>query len=252
MHILYLDESGSVFDESQEYFVLAGVCAFERATHWIEQRLNAIAKQFESDDAHILELHGSPMRSGREGWKRFPVQVRMEAIKDALKDGIAVQPHVSVRLFGAVIKKASLNGESAVDHAFERISHRFDNFLQRCYRKHQDAQRGVILFDKSTAESRIQRLARQFKYVGHAGGKTRNFAEVPLFLDSRSSRLIQLADLVAFALFRHFEHGDTQFFDIIKHRFETDGGDENGLYFFPSLDQIIPRDSTYELEALLQ
>lgn len=50
------------------HFVLAGVCAFERATHWIEQKLNAIAERFDPLDGQPVEFYGSPMLSGREGW----------------------------------------------------------------------------------------------------------------------------------------------------------------------------------------
>jgi len=81
-----------------------------------------------------------------------------------------------------------------------------------------DTQRGLILFDESSTEQRIQTLAREFKYAGHSYGVTRNYAEVPVFLDSRASRLIQLADLIAYALFRHFEHGDSKYYQVIKIR----------------------------------
>ncbi|MGS0743761.1 DUF3800 domain-containing protein [Glaciimonas sp. GG7] len=33
MYLLYVDESGSASDASQEYFILAGVSVFERQTH---------------------------------------------------------------------------------------------------------------------------------------------------------------------------------------------------------------------------
>ena len=249
MHLLYLDESGSAVGSSQRYFVLAGVCAFERATHWIEQKLNAIAERFEPANGQSIELHGSPMRAGREGWKRFPLHDRLQAIKDALSVGVAEQPSISVRVFGAVVDKTSLNGCDAVDLAFEQLARRFDLFLQRCYRKRGDAQRGMILFDKSSTELRIQKLAREFKYTGHTYGKTRNYAEVPVFLDSRSSRLIQLADLVAFALFRCYEYSDPQFFDIIKHRFDSEGGSGHGLYVVPATGHPIASDASLEPAA---
>jgi hypothetical protein len=102
--------------------------------------------------------------------------------------------------------------------------------LQRQYAKHKDPQRGVILFDKSSTEQRIQTLAREFKHNGHTWGRTRNYAEVPLFLDSKASRLIQLADLVAFALFRFYEHNDDSFFQVIRGCFDSEGGVEHGLY----------------------
>lgn len=145
MHLLYLDESGSVTDPAQLYFVLAGVSVFERKTHWIEQKLNEIAAPFESGQPHLVELHGSPMRSGRDGWKAYPLAQRLQAIKDALQVGVADQSK-GVRLFGAVIKKSVLSGSDPVEHAFEQLSSRFDLFLKRLYAKHDDPQRGIMLF----------------------------------------------------------------------------------------------------------
>jgi hypothetical protein len=229
MHLLYLDESGSVADPNQQYFVLAGVAVFERKTHWIEQTLNQIAAKFEPNEPHLIELHGSPMRAGRDGWKARPLAQRLQAIKDALQVGVADQSQ-GVRLFGAVIKKSALAGADPVEHAFEQLSSRFDLFLKRLYAKHGDPQRGIILFDKSSTELRLQKLAREFKYVGHTWGRTQNYAEVPVFLDSKASRLIQLADLVAFALFRAYEANDCMFYDVIKNCFDSEGGVEHGLY----------------------
>lgn len=231
MHLLYLDESGSVADPSQRCFVLAGVAVFERLTHWVEQDLNTIAARFAPDEPHSRELHGSPMRSGREGWKVHPLPERLRAIQDAL--GVVKARHAKggVTLFGVVVRKAALSGQAdPVEYAFEQLSKRFDLFLQRLHQKHADTQRGLMLFDKSSTELRIQTLAREFKYLGHTWGRTRNYAEVPVFLDSKASRLIQLADLVAFALFRLHEHQDSSFYDVIKDCFDAEGGVEHGLH----------------------
>jgi hypothetical protein len=54
MHLLYLDESGSVADPNQNHFILAGLSVFERKTHWIEQELNNIAKRFDQDCPHTI------------------------------------------------------------------------------------------------------------------------------------------------------------------------------------------------------
>lgn len=230
MHLLYLDESGAVGDASQRHFVLAGVSVFERQTHWIEQELNKIAARFDPAAPHNVELHGAPMRGGRGVWRRFPVVDRVQAISDALAVGVVNQAPKNVRLFGAVIRKADLAGVDAVEHAFEHLSQRFDLFLGRLYKKFGDAQRGLIVFDKASTETRIQTLARDFKYNGHTLGRTRNYCEVPVFLDSRASRLIQLADLVSYSLFRHFEAGDSVLYDVIKNHFDHEGGIQHGLY----------------------
>jgi hypothetical protein len=57
----------------------------------------------------------------------------------------------------------------------------------------------------------------------------RNIAEVPLFVDSKASRLIQLADLIAFSMWRRYEYQDGRFFDPIIGRFDADGGVIHGL-----------------------
>lgn len=230
MYLLYLDDSGSVTDANQRYFVLAGVAVFERQAHWIEQELNKIALRFNKEAPYSVELHGSPMRSGQRSWRQYPPNDRWQAIKDALQVGVTQQLNRNVRLFGAVIKKSALTGADPVEHAFEQLASRFDQFLKRLYHKHNDAQRGLILLDKSSPELRIQALAREFKYEGSTWGRTKNYAEVPVFLDSMASRLIQLADLVAFALFRFHEHNDNTFYDVIKHCFDSEGGVEHGLY----------------------
>jgi hypothetical protein len=231
MNLLYLDESGAVADANQRYFVLAGVCINERGTHWVEQELEVIAARFSKHDPRSIELHGSAMRSGRGVWRQFKVSDRIAAIKDALRVGVVDQSN-RVRLFGAIIRKASLHGKDPVDVAFEQLSSRFDLYLTRLHRKHNDKQRGLIFFDEASTEKRIQALARDFKATGHSWGKSRNYAEVPVFLDSRASRLIQLADLVAFALFRFHEHNDNMFYNIIKLRFDSEGGVQHGLYVY--------------------
>jgi hypothetical protein len=170
------------------------------------------------------------MRSGRDGWKSFPLSDRLKAIKDALNIIHNEKPN-GIRLFGAVISKSSLAGEQdPVVLAFEQVASRFDMFLGRLFLKYSNPQRGIILFDKSSTEMRIQTLAKHFKYHGHTWGKTNNYAEVPVFLDSKASRLIQLADLVAFALYRYYEAKDNTFFDIIKGSFDQEGGVVHGLY----------------------
>jgi len=61
-------------------------------------------------------------------------------------------------------------------------------------------------------------------------GILRNLAEVPLFIDSKASRLIQLHDLIAYSSYRHYEHDDSQFYDIFKKKFDSEGGITHGLF----------------------
>jgi hypothetical protein len=82
--------------------------------------------------------------------------------------------------------------------------------------------RGMIVLDESAYETTLQRLATQFRSVGTRWGVLRNLAEVPLFVDSRSSRIIQLADHVAYAVFRAYEADDLTYLMPILHEFHAD------------------------------
>jgi hypothetical protein len=225
VYLLYVDESGLVTDSRQRHFVLAGVSVFERTPHWIEAELDAIAARFDAYEPKSIELHGSPMRTGAKRWRRVPFEDRDQAIKDALQ----VVASKNCRLFGAVLDKARFSGQDVTQVAFEQVSSRFDQYLGRLH-KQGDTQRGLILFDKCSVERRIQTMAREFKSTGHTFGRLRNLAEVPVFVDSEASRLIQLADLVAYALFRHHEFNDSIYFNVIQDSFDSDGGVVHGLY----------------------
>jgi Protein of unknown function (DUF3800) len=213
---------------SQAHIVLAGVSVFERQTFWIAQELDAIASRFNQADPLSVELHGSPMHGGRSEWRRFPVADRMRAISDAL--AVIARSHPSNTLFGAAIKKPISDPGAAIDIAFEQVCRMFDRYLKRLHRQGQ-THRGIIVFDKATYETEIQSLAIDFRQFGREWGVIHNLCEVPLFLDSRASRLVQVADLVSFALFRLHERKDSRFFDIIEHRFDMVAGKQRGLVY---------------------
>lgn len=235
MHLLYLDESGN--DPRLPWFVLAGVNVPERQTHWIEQDLNQVAGRFNRSNANEVELHGSPMHTGNGLWRRIERTQRTQAIADALALGVRDRYRYGVRLFAAAIKREHVPVDrQPIDVAFEQLCSRFDQMLSRLNRRPKHAsnpQRGLILFDKAANELTIQSVAREFKYSGHQWGRTRNYAEVPVFLNSESSRLIQLADLVAYAVYQHFAHGHSAYFQIISRCFDSDGLREHGLFTLP-------------------
>jgi hypothetical protein len=158
MHLLYADESGCISDPSQRYFVLAGISAFEREPHWIEQELEKIAARFDPCQPHSIELHGSPMRTGRSGWDRYPKADREQAMLDALKCGICDRHAQYVRLFGAVLEKRNFSGQDIAKIAFEQLSSRFDHFLGRLHNKNRDTQRGLILFDNHPPSNEFKHL----------------------------------------------------------------------------------------------
>lgn len=226
MHLLYIDESGDPHDPNLEWFVLAGYSIFERHTWHLAQELGRIAAEIEERVGQRVELHASELRSRRN----FPEYSREERDDLLLRSLQVVSDCHSVRVFVVAIQKGSLDLEDPLEYAIEQMAHRFDNSLRRFFLTRSDRQRGVIIFDNKPGQKDIQNRLDLYRTEGHAYGTLRNLAEVPFFLDSKASRLMQAADLVAYAAFRHYQSSDSRFWDVIKQRVDAADGVEHGLH----------------------
>ena len=233
MFILYIDGSGSVSNPNEKHFILAGVAVFERTIFHAIKALDDTVNSFElGQTSHEIELHGNPMLQGRtDPWRSVARPRRVEMMQEAL--GVLATAARSAKAFGVVVNKQSISPRDPVEYAFEEICNRFNLFLMRNFQsrggRDEDKQRGLVVMDESQYEQPLQALARDFRINGTRWGNLRNMAEVPLFVDSEASRLVQLADLLAFALWRRYEHNDLTFFDPIVSRFDADGGVIHGL-----------------------
>lgn len=233
MHILYVDDSGSVDNPQDKFFILGGVSVFERGIYHLINSLDEVVDQFGIGDPDDIELHGNPMYQGREPpWRSIHRSRREEMIKLALSKlgpGIA-----SVRLFGVAVDRTAVAPRDPVELAFEEICNRFNLYLMRRNNRGRadEKQRGLVVMDESKHEKPLQALARHFRVNGTRWGALRNMAEVPLFVDSRASRLVQIADLVAYSIRRKYEHQDGRFFDPLIPLFDSEGGVIHGLVHY--------------------
>lgn len=112
MYLLYSNESGSANDAAQQYFVLAGVCLFERQGFFIANELDQITARFNPADAKTVELHGNPMFTGKKFWRQFPKGEGVQAMKDALN--VLDASHSGNRVFACIINKEKASPRDAV------------------------------------------------------------------------------------------------------------------------------------------
>jgi len=234
MHLLYLDDSGSVTNAADRHIVLAGLAVFERQPHWLSQRLDRIAERVWPDGPLGLEFRGSDILTGKKQWRGIKKEDRLAAYREAL-GVLGISNHV--RLFGAAIHKQAISPDDPMEFAFEQICNRFDRFLGRLH-KAKDTQRGLIILDDSSYETSLQVLAKDFRENGHRWGQIYKLADVPLFVSSKATRLIQYADLIAYALRKYYENGESAYFDIISHRFDAVGGVVHGLVHYTPVGEI--------------
>ena len=148
MHLLYLDDAGSVTDSSQRHFILAGIALFERQAYWLQAELDDLVGTLGHPDPDQLELHANAMFNGRGWWRSIRQRDQRRQI---ILDGLAASRRAlrgDWRLFGAVIDKQALSPSDPIEYAFEQLSSRFDHFLRRLHRQG-NSQRGLIILDKT-------------------------------------------------------------------------------------------------------
>jgi hypothetical protein len=227
MHLLYLDDAGSVPNKDEKYLVLGGISVFEAQADFITRELDKLAQSIDPSDPDSVEFHASEVFARREApWQRMSKDEARGVIRAVLQ--VLAKSYESARAFACAIHKDSYPSADPLELAFEDLCSRFDLYLSRL-RAEGDRQRGLLILDKSSYETTLQRMARGFRILGTKWGVIKNLADIPLFVDSRASRLIQMADNVAYAVFRRYNSGDTQYFDIIAAKFDQADGVLHGL-----------------------
>ncbi len=227
MHLLYLDDAGSASNANEDYLVLGGLSVYEAQAHWFTQELDRLAETIDPSNPHSVEFHASEIFSRRKPpWKKMTREEAQGVIKAVL--GILKNSYDTARAFACAIHKASFGNRDPVELAFEDLCSRFDMYLNRL-RGDGDRQRGILILDESTQETTLQKMARDFRTLGTRWGVIRNLAETPLFVDSRASRLVQMADSIAYAVFRRYNAGDAKYFDILAPKFDSFEGVIHGL-----------------------
>jgi len=227
MHLLYLDDAGSAPNQNEEYLVLGGISVYEAQAHFFTRELDNLAESIDPARPYSVEFHASEIFSRRSHpWRHMERDEAQGVIKAVLR--VVRESYDTARLFACAVHKASFPDRDPVELAFEDLCSRFDRYLFRL-RGQGDRQRGLVILDESAHETTLQRMARDFRTLGTRWGVLRNLAETPLFVDSRASRLVQVADHIAHAVFRRYNAGDTQYFDIIAQKFDSCDGIVHGL-----------------------
>jgi len=227
MHLLYLDDSGSAKNSAETYLVLGGISIYEAQADYLSQRLEELALQIQPGDPHSVEFHASEIFAGRiEPWKSMRKEERRAVISQVLK--IFADSYDTARAFACAVKKLDFPGRDPMELAFEDLCSRFDRFLARL-RQEGNRQRGLIILDESSYQTTLLGMAKNFRTIGTRWGVIRQLADTPLFAASTSSRLVQIADHIAYAVFRRYGAGDTSYFDVFAHRFDSHEGILHGL-----------------------
>jgi hypothetical protein len=223
LYLLYLDESGT--HAASPVFILSGIAVHENDVFYVQRALNrqvaAALRPLRLDPADFeihanelraedAELQARPAAKGRKArkashWAQVPKTVRRKLLNDcfrSLANFKGCDPTNPPRLFGAIVRASYMNKE---ERAYELVLNKFDEMLGRLYHEGGPRQRGLVIHDvRQKEEPGIQYWTTLWRERAGNVGKINNIVDVPMFLDSRATRVIQAADLVSYALWRYY------------------------------------------------
>ncbi|MBM4041683.1 MAG: DUF3800 domain-containing protein [Planctomycetes bacterium] len=231
VYLFYVDESGDPHGwESQDNFVLGGVAVHEGQVRRLCAELDAVQKAFFPGIAVPFEFHAQRIHSGKDRFRAMSQERRTELLNTAY-DVIARAgfPNL-VGFISAIHVSAVTSPHQALSDCLGDICQRFNTFLVRQYSAgHPD--KGLLIMDESGREPRVRELMAEFDQRGTRWGYLGNIIDVPYFADSKHTRPLQLADLLAFAASRYFSSNDDTFLQRVLGRIDRRGptGDRVGL-----------------------
>jgi hypothetical protein len=219
MHILYLDESGGPNSwNAQRNFVLGGVAVHEGQIYSITKDLNEIQEKYFPGISFPIELHVTPIRQGKGPYfKKMSKDAREELITDVFRV-IKKQFFPSLIAFATSIDASAVKNPTQVTHdCFEEVCQSFNLYLYHQYRK-DDPKKGLLVIDRGREKQYLQ-IFSEFKSSEEVQKYLANIVDIPYFTACRETRMLQVADFVANAVWRYYEHGIDQEMNLIIRKF---------------------------------
>ncbi|SRR5258708_11803812 len=145
------------------------------------------------------------------------------------------------RLFAECIDKLHFDpaktGRTIDEQAFEQVVSRFEQWITRQKPPDPEHQNfALVVHDMNqTVAEKHSRMMRQFFKAGTLWTKIKHIVETPFFVNSSLTRMVQMADVCAWALRRFCENGETELFQIIFARADRIGSKAVGVRHYSKL-----------------
>jgi len=227
MHILFIDESGSVPHPGKKrnrYFVIGGIIVPEERWHKMRDAL--------------LGLKLRRQIRGEIKWRYFapgnneavnPMKAMDKATRDSIRTEIyekiicverSVKTVACVTCVEAAYDRPTINTQDDIyQFTYKPVSERFQYHLQDLSRQVGRSELGIVVSDHRGHDD-DKRFRAHHEALLHSGGdfisKYKNLVESLFFVPSDLSVGIQLADMVAGAVWRKYEAGDERWYELLK------------------------------------
>ena len=231
MHIFFADESGTPPKPNQansRYFAMGGVIIPEDCWHCLRDALLGmkIRRKIRGELKWRFFAPGNdearnPMRH-LDQTGRDEIRTEIYQIITAEKD---VKSPAAVCSIEAAYKMASVNDQQGIYNlTYKVLTERFQYYLQDKSRTTQKQEYGLVICDHRGRDD-DKRLRAHHQMLIHSTAaftsKYGNLIESLLLQPSNLSIGVQLADMVAGAVWRKYERGDERWFDLMKPSLRT-------------------------------
>lgn len=253
-----MDESGT--HPGPHPFVLGGVAIHEDDATRMQKLIDGIVVKHLGripPNLDEYEIHASEMRNAKKPkidsgqkssiWANVPRSVRLAILEEAYSAIAGFVPsdeHLPTVLFGVAVERDFRSTWSPFERerwAYEVLLSKFDVMLKTLRNQRGLPNRGLVIHDRRVvAERDIQSWVAAWRVTAERIGQLQNLADVPLFGDSRATRLLQVADLVSYAVFRNYnrQSPSDHEFTTLWGAFHSEGSTTHGcVHFTPSFGQ---------------
>ena len=219
MYLLYLDESGDPNSwQVNDHFVISGLAVHEGQVYPLTSQMDQIQHRFFPGISIQIPFHATDIRAGKGRFSQLSQNQRDDLM-------VAVYTVIEQSRFPNLVAFATgihISGVASAPEAFREVfqdvCQRFNTFLVRQYNLgHID--KGLLVIDQAH-EDRYRELFSEFRQWGTDWGVINNIVDIPYFARRRDTRMLQLADFCAYAVFRYFEKSDQTYFAHVEPRFD--------------------------------
>lgn len=221
MYIIYLDESGDPNGwNRQKHFVIGGVAIHEGQVWQLNQKIDQIQAKYFPEIQIPIKMHAVDIRGGRDHFRDL-TELDRENLMDDMYQVISGARFPNLIAFATVMHISAVrSSEQALRDTFEDICQRINTFLVRQFNRGQP-NKGLLIVDRSTySENRYRTLISEFRKSGTTYGYLGNIIDIPYFSQSNDTRMLQIADFCAYAVFRYYESNDDKYLNKILPRFD--------------------------------
>lgn len=244
MYFLYADSSGQTRIKSSRRngpYITVGVIVHEKDRRSIEDRIATMKRGlFPELDPREWELHAYDIWNSSDIFGDKRMKINREKKLEIFTRITDLACELDITIVGVVMLKDKMVGmyssPEVVDYSWTFIVERFEHFLVQ---KPAETNNGLLFIDaiQKIPELEITRAIRKTVKKGSNWHDIDHVIEYPIFVESHAHNLVQLADMIAYVMSKHY-NGETKFeklFERLKSKMYRSAGklDGFGLKEFP-------------------